>query len=147
MLIVPMLDQGGLERVCAATARLLKDLYDVHLVVFNTAGMIYDVSGVAMTDLHLGAVQGRFGKALNVAKRVRRVRQLKKAAHAAKLQLWADGESGQCAVKAKGHYLGGRAGIWRAWQQGFDEASVQAGRPGDQLHAGDGAGDQPPVSS
>ena len=78
MLIVPMLDQGGLERVCAATARLLKDLYDVHLVVFNTAGMIYDVSGVAMTDLHLGAVQGRFGKALNVAKRVRRVRHLKK---------------------------------------------------------------------
>ena len=50
MLIVPMLDQGGLERVCAATARLLNELYDVHLVVFNTAGMIYDVSGVAMTD-------------------------------------------------------------------------------------------------
>ncbi len=81
MLIVPMLDQGGLERVCAATARLLKDQYDVHLVVFNTAGMIYDVSGVAMTDLHLGAVQGRFGKAVNVVKRVRRVRQLKKRLH------------------------------------------------------------------
>lgn len=78
MLIVPMLDQGGLERVCAATARLLNELYDVHLVVFNTAGMIYDVSGVAMTDLHLGAVQGRLGKAVNVLKRVRRVRQLKK---------------------------------------------------------------------
>lgn len=127
MLIVPMLDQGGLERVCAATARLLNELYDVHLVVFNTAGMIYDVSGVAMTDLHLGAVQGRLGKAVNVLKRVRRVRQLKKAAYTAKLQLWADGKSGQCAVQAKRHYLGGRAGIWRAEQQGFHEACVCTG--------------------
>lgn len=81
MLIVPMLDQGGLERVCAATARLLNDAYDVHLVVFNTEGMIYDVSGVEMTDLQLGAVRDRFGKLVNVAKRVRRVRQLKKELH------------------------------------------------------------------
>ncbi len=78
MLIVPMLDQGGLERVCAATARLLKEEYAVHLVVFNTAGMIYDVSGVEMTDLNLGAVDGRFGKVRNVFRRVRRVRALKK---------------------------------------------------------------------
>lgn len=78
MLIVPMLDQGGLERVCAATAQLLKDRYAVHLVVFNTAGMIYDVSGVDMTDLHMGAVKGRAGKFLNVLKRVRRVKKLKK---------------------------------------------------------------------
>ncbi|MBO5031587.1 MAG: glycosyltransferase [Lachnospiraceae bacterium] len=78
MLIVPMLDQGGLERVCAATAQLLKTEYEVHLVVFNTAGMIYDVSGVDLTDLNLGAVEGKIGKLINVQKRVRRVRQLKK---------------------------------------------------------------------
>lgn len=78
MLIVPMLDQGGLERVCAATAQLLKNEYAVHLVVFNGAGMIYDVSGVDLTDLHLGAVDGRIGKAFNVFKRVRRVRKMKK---------------------------------------------------------------------
>ena len=69
MLIVPMLDQGGLERVCAETAQLLKTDYDVHLVVFNTAGMIYDVSGVDLVDLGLGAVNGRIGKLLNVLKR------------------------------------------------------------------------------
>lgn len=78
MLIVPMLDQGGLERVCAATARLLKDEYAVHLVVFDTTGMIYDVSGVDMTDLHLGAAAGRVGKVINVFKRVRRVKKLKR---------------------------------------------------------------------
>jgi len=78
MLIVPLLDQGGLERVCAETAQLLKTEYDVHLVVFNTAGMIYDVSGVDMTDLNLGTVEGRIGKAVNVFRRVRRVKKLKK---------------------------------------------------------------------
>ncbi|MDE7479415.1 MAG: glycosyltransferase, partial [Lachnospiraceae bacterium] len=78
MLIVPMLDQGGLERVCAATAQLLKNEYAVHLVVFNTTGMIYDVSGVDMTDLHLGAVKGKAGKVINVFKRVRRVKKLKR---------------------------------------------------------------------
>lgn len=78
MLIVPMLDQGGLERVCALTAQLLKTAYDVHLVVFNTAGMIYDVSGVHLIDLQLGAVPGKAGKLLNVFKRVKRVRRLKK---------------------------------------------------------------------
>lgn len=78
MLIVPMLDQGGLERVCAATAQLLKKEYDVRLVVFNTAGMIYDVSGIDLIDLKLGAVNGRLGKIINVLKRVKRVRKLKK---------------------------------------------------------------------
>lgn len=78
MLIVPMLDQGGLERVCALTAQLLKTAYDVHLVVFNTEGMIYDVSGVHLIDLQLGAVPSKAGKLLNVFKRVNRVRRLKK---------------------------------------------------------------------
>ncbi len=78
MLIVPMLDQGGLERVCALTAQLLKDKYDVHLVVFNGTGMIYDVSGVHLIDLQIGAVPGQLGKLWNVFKRVSRVRRLKR---------------------------------------------------------------------
>lgn len=81
MLIVPMLDQGGLERVCALTAQLLKQEYDVHLVVFNTEGMIYDVSGVHLIDLGLGAVDSKAGKILNVLKRVKLVKKLKKQYH------------------------------------------------------------------
>lgn len=79
LLLVPMLDQGGLERVCALTAQLLKTDYEVHLVVFNAAGMIYDVSGVHLIDLQMGAVPGRIGKLLNVWKRARKVRKLKRA--------------------------------------------------------------------
>lgn len=78
MLVVPMLDQGGLERVCALTGQLLKDTYEVHLVVFNTEGMIYDVSGVHLIDLHLGAVEGKAGKVINVFKRTKAVKRLKK---------------------------------------------------------------------
>lgn len=81
MLIVPMLDQGGLERVCAATAQLLKTEYEVHLVVFNATGMIYDVSGIDVIDLKLGAVDGKIGKIVNVFKRVRHVKKLKKQFH------------------------------------------------------------------
>lgn len=80
MLIVPLLDQGGLERVCAATAQLLKEKYEVALVVFSTKGMIYDVSGVNLIDLGLGAAKGAPGKALTLAKRICRVRKLKREA-------------------------------------------------------------------
>lgn len=78
MLIVPMLDQGGLERVCALTAKLLNPIYGVHLVVFNTTGMIYDVSGVDLIDLKLGAAGGKAAKAANVIRRTVKVRKLKK---------------------------------------------------------------------
>lgn len=78
MLIVPMLDQGGLERVCALTAQLLKTTYDVHLVVFNTEGMIYDVSGVHLIDLQLGAVPGKLGKITNLFKRAKKLSRLQK---------------------------------------------------------------------
>lgn len=78
MLVVPMLDQGGLERVCALTAQLLKTTYEIHLVVFNTAGMIYDVSGVHVIDLHLGAVPGKLGKITNLFKRAKKLSSLQK---------------------------------------------------------------------
>lgn len=55
-----------------------KKEYCVSLVVFNTIGMIYDVSGVDMIDLKLGAVDGKIKKAVNVLRRVKRVKQLKK---------------------------------------------------------------------
>lgn len=78
MLIVPLLDQGGLERVCALTANLLSEIFEVHLVVFNTAGMIYDVSGVDLIDLKLGAVSGRIGKVFNLLRRAMRLSKLQK---------------------------------------------------------------------
>ena len=40
MLVVPMLDQGGLERVCALTSQLLQNKYEVYFVFFNGTGRI-----------------------------------------------------------------------------------------------------------
>lgn len=78
MLIVPMLHQGGFERICALTAKLLKDSHEVTLVIFSSQDMIYDVSGVNLIDLQLGAVEGKAGKVLNLIKRIRRLKKLKK---------------------------------------------------------------------
>lgn len=78
MLMVPMLHQGGFERICALTAKLLKDKYNVTIVVFTRKNMFYDVSGINLIDLELGAVPGKIGKVINVFKRVSKVKKLKK---------------------------------------------------------------------
>lgn len=78
MLIVPMLHQGGFERICAMTAGLLKDTEEVHLVIFSDKDCMYDVTGVHVINLDLGAVENKIGKVLNLYKRVRRLKKLKK---------------------------------------------------------------------
>lgn len=78
MLITPMLHQGGFERICVLTAKLLKEIYDVWLVVFTTEDLFYDVSGINLIDLQLGAVEGKLGKIKNICKRVHRLKHLKK---------------------------------------------------------------------
>ena len=78
MLIVPMLHQGGFERICALTAKLLKDKHEVYLVIFSDKDMIYDVTGVKLMNLDLGAVDSKVGKILNVVKRVRQLKKLKR---------------------------------------------------------------------
>ena len=45
MLIVPMLHQGGFERVCVATARLLEPFYEVYIVIFSSRDIAYDIRG------------------------------------------------------------------------------------------------------
>lgn len=79
MLLVPTLVQGGFERVCVLTGQLLKDTYEVYLVVFNGTGRIYDVSGVNYIDLQLGAVDRILGKLINVIKRTIKVTALLKS--------------------------------------------------------------------
>ena len=78
MLIVPMLHQGGFERICALTAKLLNDTYEVHLVIFSSEDMIYDVSGIHLIDLQLGAVPGKIGKLKNIIKRIQHLKKLKR---------------------------------------------------------------------
>lgn len=78
MLISPMLHQGGFERVCITTARLMEPYFDVTIVIFNSANIAYDVEGLKIIDLNLGVRKGKVKKILNILKRSSRLRKLKK---------------------------------------------------------------------
>lgn len=78
MLISPMLHQGGFERVCVTTARLLQPYFDVTVVIFDSANIAYDVEGLSIIDIQMGVRKGKLQKILNIIRRSRKVRKLKK---------------------------------------------------------------------
>lgn len=80
LLMVPMLHQGGFERVCVATARLMQKYYNVTILIFSDKDINYDISGLDVVNIDLPATKrlGKLGKAINVFKRVRKVRNYKK---------------------------------------------------------------------
>lgn len=78
MLISPMLHQGGFERVCITTARLLEPYFDITIVIFSSANIAYNVDGLKIIDLDLGVKKGKIKKILNIIKRSRRLKKLKK---------------------------------------------------------------------
>lgn len=78
LLVVPMLHQGGFERVCVRTARILEQDFDVTIAMFSDADIAYDITGLKTVNLNVPAGDGKLRKALNVAKRIERLRKLKK---------------------------------------------------------------------
>lgn len=78
LLVTPMLDQGGLEKVCVMTARLLQPFFQVTIAVFDGRDIIYDVTGLDVVDLKLPSSPGRIGKILNVFRRAGKLKKLKK---------------------------------------------------------------------
>lgn len=78
MLISPMLHQGGFERVCVTTARLMEPYFEVTVVIFNSANIAYDVEGLHIIDIQMGVKKGTLQKLWNIVRRSRKVRQLKK---------------------------------------------------------------------
>lgn len=77
LLISPMLHQGGFERVCITTARLLKPYYDVSIVIFDDADIVFDIRGLSIINIHLGVRNGKLAKITNLMRRAVRVRKLK----------------------------------------------------------------------
>lgn len=77
MLIVPMLHQGGFERVCVATARLLAPYCEVCIVLFDSHDIAYDIEGLDVIDIHLGVRDGLVGKVFRVIQRSLKVWRLK----------------------------------------------------------------------
>lgn len=78
MLISPMLHQGGFERVCVTTARLMEPYFDVTIVIFNSANIAYDVEGLHIIDIKMGVRKGKLKKILNIVRRSMKVRALKR---------------------------------------------------------------------
>lgn len=78
MLISPMLHQGGFERVCITTARLMEPYFDVTIVIFDSADIAYDVEGLHIVDIKMGVKRGTLRKLWNIVRRSAKVRQLKK---------------------------------------------------------------------
>ena len=62
MLVVPMLHQGGFERVCVKTARLLAPLYNVTIAVFDLSDAAFDLEGLHVEELGIGAADSRIAK-------------------------------------------------------------------------------------
>lgn len=78
LLVVPMLHQGGFEKVCVATARLLQPYYQVQIAVFDSKDIAYDITGLSVVDLNLPSREGRLAKICNILKRGRKLHKLKK---------------------------------------------------------------------
>ncbi len=78
LLIVPSLHQGGFEKVCVATARLLQPYFQVQIAIFDSKDIAYDIKGIPVMDLHLPSATGKFAKICNVLKRGIRLNRLKK---------------------------------------------------------------------
>lgn len=78
MLMVPMLHQGGFERVCIKTARLMQEYYNVYILIFSAKDINYDVNGLDVIDIDVPSQKGIINKVLNVFKRVLKTRKIKK---------------------------------------------------------------------
>ena len=78
LLIVPALHQGGFEKVCVATARLLQPYFDVRIAIFDSRDIAYDIKGIPVADLRLPSRDGKISKIANVIKRGLKLKVLMK---------------------------------------------------------------------
>lgn len=78
LLIVPSLKQGGLQKVCVRTARLLQPHHDVSIAVFDGSEVFYDVSGLNVLNLNIPSRKNVFGKVINVLLRAKKLKKIKK---------------------------------------------------------------------
>ena len=81
MLITPMLHQGGFERVCIKTARLMQEYYNVCILIFSSKDINFDITGLEVIDIDVPSQKGLVNKVINVFKRVHKARKVKKEKH------------------------------------------------------------------
>lgn len=78
MLIVPHLQNGGQERICALTADLLNDRYEVQIVLFDDTDILYQTK-VPIININMHARDdGYLQKIFRIIRRAYAVRKIKK---------------------------------------------------------------------
>lgn len=78
LLIAPSLKQGGFQRVCARTAQLLKDHFEVCVLIFDGSEIAYSLDGIPVISIDVKAQKGAVNKVINVFKRIKKVKAFKK---------------------------------------------------------------------
>ncbi len=81
LLIVPMLHQGGFERVCIRTARMLADECNVSILIFSDEDIAFDIEGLDIINIDIKSREGGFRKAWNLLRRIQAVKRIKKEKH------------------------------------------------------------------
>ena len=76
-IIITKLNGGGAERCASNLSIELSKKYNVKLIVFDGTNMTYPHGG-ELIDLGIASSEGLLRKALNVFKRVQKVRSIKK---------------------------------------------------------------------
>ena len=77
LLMVPRVHQGGQERICLLTARLLQKQHDVTVLIYDDTDCVYDLSGLRVVNIHSKAHPNPFVKLLKVAERIIKVSRFK----------------------------------------------------------------------
>lgn len=78
LLIVPSLMQGGFERVCVESVRIMRDDFEVFLMIFDSNNAHYDVGGINLINIDLPAVPGKICKILNLLRRIIKIKSIKR---------------------------------------------------------------------
>ncbi len=78
LLMSPMLHQGGFERVCVQTARLLQEDFNTAILIFSDKDINYDISGLDVININVPSSRGIPAKVRNIIRRIRKVREVKK---------------------------------------------------------------------
>ena len=78
LLMVPMLHQGGFERVCVRTARMLTEECDISILIFNDEDIAFEVEGLDVININIKSQDGRIRKVWNLLRRIDAVKKIKR---------------------------------------------------------------------
>ena len=77
LLIIHRLNHGGAEKILSQLSLMLEDVYNVIVITFDGQGQMYETGG-QLIDLQLPASDNKVVQSINLIRRVRKVRNIKR---------------------------------------------------------------------